>query len=126
MMYANVMSSPAFEAALSPAENLSVSLDEEAKIAHIKAPDDQLSMAIGKDGQNARLAAKLTGYRIEVETDEKAGKKKIEDKDEKEDEKKEKEKKKDIKKKAVTKVKKKKEEKKKEKIDSEKADKDKT
>jgi N utilization substance protein A len=54
-------------AALSPAENLSVSLDEETKTAKVKAPEDQLSLAIGKDGQNVRLAAKLTGYRIEVE-----------------------------------------------------------
>lgn len=54
------------EAALSPAENLSVTLDEEEKIAVVKAPEDQLSLAIGKDGQNARLAAKLTGYKIEI------------------------------------------------------------
>jgi N utilization substance protein A len=52
---------------LSPAENLSVSLDEDTKIAVVKAPEDQLSMAIGKEGQNVRLAAKLTGWRIEVE-----------------------------------------------------------
>ena len=54
-------------ASLSPAENVSVSLDEESKIAKVKAPEDQLSLAIGKEGQNVRLAAKLTGYRIEVE-----------------------------------------------------------
>ena len=122
------------EAALSPAENLSVSLDEKTKVAHIKAPEDQLSMAIGKDGQNARLAAKLTGYRIEVETDGKIVKKSKEDKDEKGEEKEEKKgkekkketKKKDTKKKAVTKVKKKKEEKKSKKTDSKKVDKDKT
>ncbi len=54
-------------ASLSPAENVSVSLDEENKIAKVKAPEDQLSLAIGKEGQNVRLAAKLTGYRIEVE-----------------------------------------------------------
>jgi len=54
-------------ASLSPAENISVSLDEENKIAKVKAPEDQLSLAIGKEGQNVRLAAKLTGYRIEVE-----------------------------------------------------------
>ncbi len=56
------------ESSLSPAENLSVTLDEEAKTAHIKAPEDQLSLAIGRDGQNARLSAKLTGWRIEVES----------------------------------------------------------
>lgn len=52
---------------LSPAENLSVELDTEKKVAKVTAPEDQLSMAIGKDGQNVRLTAKLTGYRIEVE-----------------------------------------------------------
>jgi N utilization substance protein A len=52
--------------ALSPAENLSVTLDEDSKIAIVKAPEDQLSLAIGKDGQNARLAAKLTGWKIEI------------------------------------------------------------
>lgn len=54
-------------AAVSPAENVSVTLDEENKIAKVSAPEDQLSLAIGKEGQNVRLAAKLTGYRIEVE-----------------------------------------------------------
>jgi len=54
------------EAALSPAENLSVTLDDDKKIAVVKAPEDQLSLAIGKDGQNARLAAKLTGWKIEI------------------------------------------------------------
>lgn len=52
--------------ALSPAENLSVSLDEKTKTAKVSAPEDQLSFAIGKEGQNVRLAAKLTGWRIEV------------------------------------------------------------
>jgi N utilization substance protein A len=54
-------------AALSPADGLSVTLDEEAKIAKVKAPEDQLSLAIGKDGQNVRLAAKLTGWKIKIE-----------------------------------------------------------
>lgn len=53
--------------ALSPAENLTVSLEEEGKVAKVKAPEDQLSLAIGKEGQNVRLAAKLSGWRIEVE-----------------------------------------------------------
>ncbi len=53
-------------ASLSPAENLSVDLNEKEKIAKVTAPEDQLSLAIGKEGQNVRLAAKLTGYRIEV------------------------------------------------------------
>jgi len=53
--------------ALSPAENVTVSLNEASKVARVKAPEDQLSLAIGKEGQNVRLAAKLTGWRIEVE-----------------------------------------------------------
>src|SRR4030065_2469787 len=55
------------KSALAPAENLSVELDKEKTIAKVTAPEDQLSMAIGKDGQNVRLTAKLTGWRIEVE-----------------------------------------------------------
>lgn len=55
------------KASLSPAEDLSVTIDEEKKTAKVTAPEDQLSVAIGKDGQNVRLTAKLTGYRIEVE-----------------------------------------------------------
>lgn len=55
------------KSSLSPAEDLSVTIDEETKIAKVLAPEDQLSVAIGKDGQNVRLTAKLTGYRIEVE-----------------------------------------------------------
>ena len=55
------------KSSLSPAESLSVKLDEENKVARVTAPEDQLSLAIGKEGQNVRLAAKLTGYRIEVE-----------------------------------------------------------
>lgn len=54
-------------ASLSPAENLSVKLDEENKVAKVSAPEEMLSLAIGREGQNVRLAAKLTGYRIEVE-----------------------------------------------------------
>lgn len=55
------------KSSLSPAESLSVTIDKETKIATVSAPEDQLSMAIGKDGQNVRLTAKLTGFRIEVE-----------------------------------------------------------
>lgn len=54
------------KASLSPAEEVSVTLDKDTKTAKVLAPEDQLSMAIGKDGQNVRLTAKLTGYRIEV------------------------------------------------------------
>jgi len=55
------------KAALSPAEGVSVDLDEKNNVAKVKAPEDQLSLAIGKEGQNVRLAAKLSGWRIEVE-----------------------------------------------------------
>jgi len=52
--------------ALSPAKPISVSLIEEDKVARVIVPSDQMSLAIGKDGQNARLAYKLTGWRIDV------------------------------------------------------------
>ncbi|MBI4039420.1 transcription termination/antitermination protein NusA [Candidatus Daviesbacteria bacterium] len=54
------------EAALSPAKELRVKIDKETQTALVTAPDDQLSLAIGKDGQNVRLASKLTGYRIDI------------------------------------------------------------
>ena len=53
-------------AALSPADVISVTTLEEGKSCRVVVPDDQLSLAIGKEGQNARLAAKLTGYKIEI------------------------------------------------------------
>lgn len=53
-------------AALSPAKVLSVELNEERKESIVKVPEDQLSLAIGKQGQNVRLAAKLTGWKIDV------------------------------------------------------------
>ena len=53
-------------AALSPAENLQVAIDENKKTAIITAPEDQLSLAIGKEGQNVRLAARLSGYKIDI------------------------------------------------------------
>lgn len=53
-------------AALSPAKVLAVELKEERREATVKVPEDQLSLAIGKQGQNVRLAAKLTGWRIDV------------------------------------------------------------
>ena len=52
--------------ALAPAEGLSVEIDEKLRKATITIPDDQLSLAIGKGGQNARLAAKLTGFKIDL------------------------------------------------------------
>jgi transcription termination/antitermination protein NusA len=56
--------------ALSPAKNITVDIDEKEKTAHVKVPQEELSLAIGKDGQNVRLASKLTGYRIEIEGEE--------------------------------------------------------
>ncbi len=53
--------------ALSPAKNVQVELDEEAKVARVMVPQDELSLAIGKEGQNVRLASKLTDTRIEIE-----------------------------------------------------------
>ena len=52
--------------ALSPAQVLNVRMDEEENTASVIVPDRQLSLAIGKEGQNARLAAKLTGWRIDI------------------------------------------------------------
>ena len=53
-------------AALSPANVLSVTLIPGQKACRVLVPDDQLSLAIGKEGQNARLAARLTGYKIDI------------------------------------------------------------
>ena len=53
-------------AALAPAEVLSVTLLDEGKSCRVIVPDSQLSLAIGKEGQNARLAARLTGWKIDV------------------------------------------------------------
>ncbi|MGI8419545.1 MAG: transcription termination factor NusA [Candidatus Levyibacteriota bacterium] len=53
--------------ALSPAKNVRVEINEEEKVARVFVPQDELSLAIGKDGQNVRLAYKLTQYRIEIE-----------------------------------------------------------
>jgi N utilization substance protein A len=55
--------------ALSPARVKEVRLDEEAKVATVIVPDHQLSLAIGKEGQNARLAARLTGYKIDIRSE---------------------------------------------------------
>ena len=57
--------------ALSPARVSSVEIvDREARSARVVVPDYQLSLAIGKEGQNARLAARLTGWRIDIRSDE--------------------------------------------------------
>jgi N utilization substance protein A len=55
--------------ALSPAKPLSVTINEEAKSAYVVVPDTQLSLAIGKEGQNVRLAARLTGWRIDIRSE---------------------------------------------------------
>lgn len=54
------------KAALSPADVLAVELVPGQKACRVVVPDDQLSLAIGKEGQNARLAARLTGYKIDI------------------------------------------------------------
>jgi N utilization substance protein A len=55
--------------ALSPARVKEVRLDEEERIATVIVPDHQLSLAIGKEGQNARLAARLTGYKVDIRSE---------------------------------------------------------
>jgi len=55
--------------ALSPAKAVKVTVDEEAKSAFVVVPDNQLSLAIGKSGQNVRLAARLTGWRIDIRSE---------------------------------------------------------
>ncbi len=56
-------------AALLPAEVMAVDIKEEEKFAQVIVPDDQLSLAIGKVGQNARLAAKLTNWKIDIKSE---------------------------------------------------------
>ena len=53
--------------ALAPADNLTVKVSKKTMEATVTAPEDQLSLAIGKEGQNVRLASKLTGYKIEIQ-----------------------------------------------------------
>lgn len=79
-------------ASLAPAKDLEVTLDDKKKIADVLVPEDQMSLAIGRDGQNVRLAAKLTGWKIDIrgkgmkeiksdQSDQLANKEKIEKKD---------------------------------------------
>jgi N utilization substance protein A len=56
-------------AALSPAKVVRVDVNEETKTAQVIVPDHQLSLAIGREGQNARLAAKMTGWRIDIKSE---------------------------------------------------------
>lgn len=60
------------ENALSPAKVVSVIADDEEKTAQVVVPDYQLSLAIGKEGQNARLAARLTGFKIDIKSESQA------------------------------------------------------
>ena len=55
--------------ALSPAKVISVIADADEKSAKVVVPDYQLSLAIGKEGQNARLAARLTGFKIDIKSE---------------------------------------------------------
>ena len=57
------------ENALSPAKVICVIADDDEKTAQVVVPDFQLSLAIGKVGQNARLAARLTGYKIDIKSE---------------------------------------------------------
>lgn len=59
--------------ALSPTKVLQVKINEEEKKATVKVPDDQLSLAIGKQGQNVRLAAKLTGWNVDIDGADESG-----------------------------------------------------
>ncbi|MBQ8147604.1 MAG: transcription termination/antitermination protein NusA [Lachnospiraceae bacterium] len=58
--------------ALSPSSVVSVTVDLDEKSAKVVVPDNQLSLAIGKEGQNARLAARLTGYKIDIKSESQA------------------------------------------------------
>jgi len=60
-------------AALSPADAINVSILDEGKSCRVIVPDTQLSLAIGKEGQNVRLAAKLTGYKIDIKPESESG-----------------------------------------------------
>jgi N utilization substance protein A len=62
-------------AALAPAKDLTITLDNDKKTALVYVPDDQLSLAIGRDGQNVRLAAKLTNWKIDIRSKEETQKK---------------------------------------------------
>lgn len=65
--------------ALSPAEVLSIEVDEDNRICRVVVPDDQLSLAIGREGQNVRLAARLTGWKIDLTSEKKTAAKDIQE-----------------------------------------------
>ena len=58
-----------YASALLPAKILAVDIKQEERFAQVIVPDDQLSLAIGKSGQNARLAAKLTNWKIDIKSE---------------------------------------------------------
>lgn len=58
------------KSALSPAEVLDITVDEETRKASVIVPKEQISLAIGRGGQNARLVAKLTGFKVDIQTNE--------------------------------------------------------
>jgi N utilization substance protein A len=60
-------------ASLSPSKVTSVTIYEDGKMARVVVPDHQLSLAIGKEGQNARLAAKLTNWKIDIKSESESG-----------------------------------------------------
>ena len=70
------------ENALRPAPVVSVDVDEETGFARVVVPDDKLSLAIGKEGQNARLAAKLTNFKIDIKSESQAAAEEAEYEDE--------------------------------------------
>ena len=57
---------------LNPAKVISVAVNEAEKVSRVVVPDYQLSLAIGKEGQNARLAAKMTGWKIDIKSESQA------------------------------------------------------
>jgi|GEM_PF-59040 len=65
--------------ALSPAKVMEIKLDEKEQKASVRVPEDQLSLAIGKQGQNVRLAAKLTGWSVDIEGADMAGVEQVEE-----------------------------------------------
>lgn len=67
------------ESALSPAKVMEIKLDEKEQKASVRVPEDQLSLAIGKQGQNVRLAAKLSGWNVDIEGADIAGVEKVEE-----------------------------------------------
>ena len=64
--------------ALSPANGVKVNINEADKTAVVTVPDDQLSLSIGKEGQNVRLTARLSGYKVDIRGDSEAGSGKLE------------------------------------------------